>query len=50
MRFRICSLFSSIYNYWMDNLRPGGALRFKVETIGWKGRGMVCGKMAPPRL
>jgi hypothetical protein len=31
MRFRICSLSSSIYNCWMDNLRPGGALRWKPE-------------------
>jgi hypothetical protein len=23
----------------MDNLRPGGALRWKVETVGWEGRG-----------
>jgi hypothetical protein len=32
MRFRVCSLFSSAGNDWMDNLRPGGALRWKVET------------------
>jgi hypothetical protein len=31
MRFRICSISSSIGNYWMDNLRPGGTLRWKVE-------------------
>jgi hypothetical protein len=32
------------------NWRPGGALRWKVETTGWEGRGVVCGKPAPPRL
>jgi hypothetical protein len=31
VRFRICFLFSSIGNYWMDNLRPGGAIRGSVE-------------------
>jgi hypothetical protein len=31
MRFRICSISSSIGNYWMDNLRLGGTLRWKVE-------------------
>jgi hypothetical protein len=34
----------------LDNLRPGEALRWKVETVGWKGWGEVCGKLAPPRL
>jgi hypothetical protein len=34
----------------MDNLRPGGALRWKVETVGWEGRGVVYEKTAPPRL
>jgi hypothetical protein len=32
------------------NWRPGGALRWKVEIAGWEGRGVVCGKRAPPRL
>jgi hypothetical protein len=32
------------------NWRPGGALRGKVETIGWEGRRVVCGKSAPSRL
>jgi hypothetical protein len=31
------------------NWRPGGALRWKVETIDWEGRG-VGGKTAPLRL
>jgi hypothetical protein len=26
------------------NWRPSGALRWKVEIVGWKGRGVVCGK------
>jgi hypothetical protein len=28
------------------NWRPGGALMWKGETTGWKGRGVVCGKSA----
>jgi hypothetical protein len=24
------------------NWRPGGALRWKVETVGWEGRGVRC--------
>jgi hypothetical protein len=31
VRFRVCSLPSSICNCWMDNLRPDGALRWKAE-------------------
>jgi hypothetical protein len=27
----VCSLSRSFGNDWMDNLRPGGALRWKVE-------------------
>jgi hypothetical protein len=34
----------------LDNLRPGGALREKVETAGWEDRGVVCRKPAPPKL
>jgi hypothetical protein len=42
MRFRVCSLSSSICNCWMDNLRPGGALRCKVEDhrLGRSGSGL----------
>jgi hypothetical protein len=32
------------------NWRPDEALRWKVETVGWEGRGVVRGKPAPPRL
>jgi hypothetical protein len=32
------------------NWRPGGALRWKVETAGWEGPGVVCGKPAPQWL
>jgi hypothetical protein len=32
------------------NWRPGGAFRWKVETTGWEGRGVVCGKPTPLRL
>jgi hypothetical protein len=31
MRFRICFFSSSVGNCWMDNLRPGRTLRWKVE-------------------
>jgi hypothetical protein len=32
------------------NLRPGGALRGKRRTVGWKGHRECCRKSAPPRL
>jgi hypothetical protein len=32
------------------NWRLGGALRWKVETACWNGRGVICDKPAPPRL
>jgi hypothetical protein len=32
------------------NWRLGRALRWKVETISWKGRRVVCGKPAPLSL
>jgi hypothetical protein len=32
------------------NWRPGGAPRWKEEIVGWEGRGVVCGKLAPARL
>jgi hypothetical protein len=41
--------FGLVGRTWL-NWRPGGALRWKVETIGWKGRGVACEKSAPPRL
>jgi hypothetical protein len=25
----------------------GGALRWKVKTVGWEGQGVVCGKLVP---
>jgi hypothetical protein len=31
VRFSVCSIPSSIGNCWIDNLRPGGALRWKAE-------------------
>jgi hypothetical protein len=40
MRFRVSSLSRSFVNDWMDNPRPDGALRWKVETVGWEGRGV----------
>jgi hypothetical protein len=39
-----------IFGRFWGNLRPGGPLRWKVKTIGWEGRGVVCGKSTPPRL
>jgi hypothetical protein len=32
------------------NWSPGRALRWKVETAGGEDRGVVCGKLTPPRL
>jgi hypothetical protein len=32
------------------NWRPDEALRWKVETTDWEGRGVVCGKPAPLSL
>jgi hypothetical protein len=32
------------------NWRPDGALRWKVETVGWEGQGVVCGKQVSSRL
>jgi hypothetical protein len=32
------------------NWRPDGTLWWKVETAGWEGWGVVCEKLAPPRL
>jgi hypothetical protein len=34
----------------MDNLRSDEVLRWKVETIGWEGWGVICEKLVPPRL
>jgi hypothetical protein len=34
----------------LDNLRPGGALRWKAEDRRLGSQGVCCGKMAPPRL
>jgi hypothetical protein len=41
--------FGLIDGLWL-NWRPGGALRWKVETVGWEGRGAVCGNPAPSRF
>jgi hypothetical protein len=39
------------FSWWiMVNWRPGGARRWKGETISWEGQGVVCGKLAPSRL
>jgi hypothetical protein len=43
-------LFSAVGNRWMLNLRSGEPFRWKVKTIGWEGREVVCGKPAPLRL
>jgi hypothetical protein len=39
MRFRACSLSSSIGKCCMDNLRKGGAIRGTSGTLGREGRG-----------
>jgi hypothetical protein len=41
--------FGLVDRTWL-NWRPGGALMLKVETTGWEGQGVLCGKPAPPRL
>jgi hypothetical protein len=43
MRFRVCSLSSSIGNYWMDNVRLGGAIRGIRGTLGREERGECFG-------
>jgi hypothetical protein len=55
-RAAICFLNSNIETFgrlWL-NWRPGGTLRWQVKTVGWEGRGVVCGKSTPqgcrPRL
>jgi hypothetical protein len=32
------------------NWRPGWHLGGKGRTVGWEGRGVVCGKLAPSRM
>jgi hypothetical protein len=34
----------------MVEMETGRALRWKVETVGQEGRGVVCGKLTPPTL
>jgi hypothetical protein len=46
----ICSLNLGLINGLWSNWRPGRVLRWKVETVSREGRGVVCGKPAPPRL
>jgi hypothetical protein len=41
--------FETFGRSWL-NWRPGGVLRWKVETVDWEGQGAVYGKPAPPRL
>jgi hypothetical protein len=41
--------FGLMDGLWL-NQRPGGALRWKGETISWEGRGVVHGKPVPSRL
>jgi hypothetical protein len=48
-RFFKTQHFGLIARTWL-NWRPDGALRWKVETAGWEGRGVVCGKPTPPGL
>jgi hypothetical protein len=50
VRVRVCSIFSSIGKCLMDNLRPGGVLRWKAETAGLEGRGVRYEKPPPLRL
>jgi hypothetical protein len=41
--------FGLVDSLWL-NWRLGRALRWKVKTVGWEGREVECGKLAPPRL
>jgi hypothetical protein len=41
--------FGLINGLWL-NYKPSGALRWKVKTVGWEGRGVVCEKPAPSCL
>jgi hypothetical protein len=41
--------FGSVDGSWL-NWRPGRALRWKGKTTDWEGQGVVCDKLAPPRL
>jgi hypothetical protein len=41
--------FGLVCRTWL-NWRPGGVLRWKVETVVWEGSGVVCGKLTPLRL
>jgi hypothetical protein len=50
VRFRVCSFSRSFGNVGLFNLRPGGALTWKVETVDCKGRGVVRRKSAPSGL
>jgi hypothetical protein len=57
IRFMSCSLSSSIGNYYMDNLRPGGATRGSVEHSEGKSEesvvaipGFLCGSLHLCRL
>jgi hypothetical protein len=37
---RVCSLFSSVGNGWLVNLRSSDALRGKRMIVGWEGQGV----------
>jgi hypothetical protein len=41
--------FGLVGRTWL-NWRPGGALRWKVKTVGWKNQGVVCEMSTPSRL
>jgi hypothetical protein len=41
--------FGTFGRAWL-NWRPGMALRWKVETVGWEGRGVICENTIPLRL
>jgi hypothetical protein len=50
MRFRVCSLSRLIGNCWMVNLRPGGALRWKVEDHWLRRSGSVMWKVGTSKV
>jgi hypothetical protein len=50
VRFRVCSLSRLIGNCWMVNLRPGGALRWKVEDHWLRRSGSVMWKVGTSKV
>jgi hypothetical protein len=50
VRFRLCPPYSSIGNEWMDNLRPGGVLKWKVEDCQLERLGSLIWKVGTTKI